>query len=103
MKKVLHLTILLILAISIMALAGCTGTGKDVVSGTGTVKFIDLEGGFYGISGDDGKNYDPVNMSKEFQEDGLQIQFEAKIRTDVATTRMWGTPVEITKIELCKT
>ncbi len=101
-----------------MALTGCATAGTsgpgasnpstpgspDVISGTGTVKFIDLEGGFYGIMGDDSKNYDPINnLGQEFEKDGLRVNFEAKIRTDIATTRMWGTPVEIIKIELCKT
>lgn len=65
----------------------------------GTVRFIDLEGGFYGIIGDDGKKYDPINLSREFQIDGLPVHFEAKVRDDVATIRMWGTPIEILKIE----
>ena len=99
MRKVLYLAILLVLVVAIVALAGCLGGGKDVVSGTGTVKFINLEGGFYGIIGDDGEHYDPINLDQEFQEDGLRIHFEAKVHEDVASTHMWGTIVEITNIE----
>lgn len=39
---------------------------QDIISETGTVKYIDLEGGFFGIIGDSGKNYDPINLSEEF-------------------------------------
>ena len=99
MRKVPYLTILSVLAVAIMVLTGCAGGGEDIVSGTGTVKFIDLEGGFYGILGDDGENYDPINLSQEFQEDGLRVRFEVKIREDVVSIHMWGTPVEIIKIE----
>ena len=99
MRKVLYLAILLVLVVAIVALAGCLGGGKDVVSGTGTVKFINLEGGFCGIIGDDGEHYDPINLDQEFQEDGLPVSFTAKIRKDVASTHMWGTMVEITRIE----
>jgi len=102
MRKVLCLTILVISVI--MAIAGCLNMGKggddeDIVSGTGTIKFIDLEGGFYGIIGDDGKYYDPINLSQDFQVDGLRVRFEAKIRDDIFGIHMWGTPIEILKIE----
>ena len=80
-----------------MAQASCEG--GDKVSGTGTVTYVDLEGGFYGIIGDDGERYDPINLSQTCQEDGLRVRFNAKIRDDVASTHMWGTMVEITKIE----
>ncbi len=103
MRKALYLTILLTLGIAILALTSCAGAGKDVVSRTGTVKFNELEGGFYGIVGDDGKNYDPINLREEFRKDGLSIRFQMKIREDITTTHMWGTPIEITKIELCET
>ena len=72
---------------------------EDIILKRGTVRFIDLEGGFYGIIGDDGKKYDPVNLSQEFQVDGLPVRFKAKVRDDVASIRMWGTPVEIVTIE----
>jgi len=99
MRKILYLTILLVLALALVALVGCVGEDVDVLSVTGTVRFIDLEGGFYGIVGEDGKNYVPTNLSQEFQEDCLPICFEAKIREDIANAYMWGTMVEITKIE----
>lgn len=102
MRKASCLTILMILAI--MAIAGCLnidkgGDDKDIVSETGTIKFIDLEGGFHGIIGDDGKYYNPINLSQDFQVDGLRVRFEAKIRDDILGIHMWGTPIEILKIE----
>ncbi|MCX8094738.1 MAG: hypothetical protein N3D74_00905 [Caldisericia bacterium] len=68
----------------------------------GTIKYIDLEGGFYGIVGDNGKNYLPINLSQEFKINGLRVKFEGKIRNDVMTIYMWGTPIEIIKIEIIK-
>lgn len=95
---------LLALAAALIVLAGCRsasqgGDEEDIVSGIGTVRFVDLEGGFYGIVGDDGKNYDPMDLSQQFREDGLRIRFEGKIRRDVASAHMWGTIVDITNIE----
>ncbi len=66
---------------------------------TATVKYIDLEGGFYGIESDAGDSYLPINLADEFKEDGLRIVFKMRERTDIMTTRMWGKTVEIVEIE----
>jgi len=70
---------------------------KDPISGNGTVVYQGVEGGFYGIVTDDGKHYDPMNLSPEYRIVGLKIYFEAK-KLDILTYRMWGTPISITKI-----
>lgn len=36
---------------------------EDAVRGTGMIRYIDLEGGFYGIIADNGKNYLPENYT----------------------------------------
>ena len=69
------------------------------ISGKGTVKFLDLEGGFYGIISDNGENYDPINLGKEFQVDGLRVRFDAKKRENLTSFHMWGTIIEIINIE----
>jgi hypothetical protein len=51
---------------------------ENIVVGTGTIEFLDFEGGFYGIISDDGERYDPLNMNQEFQVNGLRVYFEAK-------------------------
>ena len=40
----------------------------------GTVKYIDLEGGFYGIVDETGKEYLPLNLKDEFKVDGLKVE-----------------------------
>jgi heat shock protein HslJ len=67
-------------------------------SGVGTVRFIELEGGFYGIITPEGDNYLPLNLPEEFQVDGLQVTFSAREERDVSTVFMWGTPVRIDTI-----
>ena len=69
------------------------------INGTGTVIYNPIEGGFYGIVGDNGKNYDPLNLGKEFQVDGLRVHFEGIKREDMASFHMWGTLIEIINIE----
>lgn len=94
--------LLVLLALSLMAL-GCSSTQRngdgDLVEGTGTVQYVEVEGGFYGIVGDDGRNYDPRNLDESFKEDGLRVHFRARTVEDAVSIRMWGTIVSIISIE----
>ncbi len=87
--------------VGLLALAGCLPKigPPDVFTTTGTVQFIDLEGGFYGIVADDGSHYEPFGLPSEFQIDGLRVRFTARILKDAVSIYMWGTPIEILKIE----
>ncbi|MBN1633529.1 MAG: hypothetical protein JW917_05120 [Ignavibacteria bacterium] len=89
----------LILILFAMMLSG-NSFSQDKITITGTVKYLSFEGGFYGIAGDDGKNYEPRNLIEEFQEDGLKVKVTGKIRTDVMSYRQWGEILEITDIEI---
>ena len=64
---------------------------------SGVVKFIELEGGFYGIIGDNGINYNPVNLPKEFQENFLKVEGEASV-FDGMSFHMWGKLIQIENI-----
>jgi inhibitor of cysteine peptidase len=77
---------------------GCTQRTSDFAV-TGTIVFQQLEGGFYGIKGDDGKNYEPINLPREYQKEGLRVRVEAKQLKDFASIRMWGTVIEIVRIQ----
>lgn len=66
---------------------------------TGTVVFEDLEGGFWGIAGDDGHKYYPVDgLPEAVQTKGLRIRAEVEPAM-VMTTVMWGRTVQIVNIE----
>ncbi|MCX6088883.1 MAG: hypothetical protein NTX88_00620 [Candidatus Atribacteria bacterium] len=69
----------------------------------GTVLYVDLEGGFYGINGDDGQRYDPANLPADFKKDGLRIHFEARIKSNQENTHMWGKSIEIVSIVVADT
>ena len=70
----------------------------NVIETTGVVQHQDIEGGFFGIVADDGAKYDPGTLPEAFRKDGLKVKFTAH-KTNAMTTRMWGTTVEIEKIE----
>jgi hypothetical protein len=98
----IQIIVSLSLLISLAALATWAGEkqkGADILSGTGTINHIDLEGGFYGLIADDGQKYLPKDLPREFRVDGLRVRFQIKILTGVATIYMWGTPVEVLSIE----
>jgi inhibitor of cysteine peptidase len=69
----------------------------------GTIVFVDLEGGFYGIRGDDGRDYYPLLMDEPYRKDGLRVAFDYEPVKDTATIQMWGTPVNLTFIETIET
>jgi hypothetical protein len=66
---------------------------------TGTITHVELEGGFYGIIADNGERYFPLNLDQPYQVNDLKVRIEGKIRKNVMTMTMWGTPFEILKIE----
>jgi hypothetical protein len=70
----------------------------DIVSDTGTVQYVDLEGGFYGIVADDSTRYLPDSLGARFREDGLRVRFRGERRDDVMTAPMWGQPVRLIDI-----
>ena len=72
---------------------------ENIVSGTGTITFLNFEGGFYGIVSDNGDSYDPVNLAREFQVDGLRVRFEVRILQGVLSIHAWGKCVSILSIE----
>jgi len=72
---------------------------SDLIDITGTVKYIDLEGGFYGIVGPDGTHYEVVGLKKTFQIDGLKVRFRAEELHGISSAQQWGLIVKITHIE----
>ena len=102
-KSISFFTLLIIIVISFL-FAGCVpGSSPNQFTTTGTVTYIDLEGGFYGIIGDNQENYDPINLPDEFQQEGLRVRFTAKYRDDLASIHMWGRIIEILQIEAINT
>ena len=98
-----------------LAATGCTSTSgslpdadveedadlpppEDIVSGLGTVRYVELEGGFYGIVADDSTRYLPQDLGTDYREDGLRVRFRAAVQDSVMTMEMWGTPVELIDI-----
>jgi hypothetical protein len=102
MKKTKPIGVIAIIIIIVGLIFIFFGSGDSISEKTGTIQYIDLEGGFYGIIADDGSRYDPVNLMDsfpEFQEDGLRVKFSGNELKDHVSYHMWGTLIELTEIE----
>lgn len=86
---------------STLPLSACSRTSCGV-QGAGTIKYLGMEGGFYGIEADSGAHYRPIHLPKEFAQDGLRVRFCAEPLRDVMSFHLWGTPVEIVNVEPVK-
>jgi inhibitor of cysteine peptidase len=65
----------------------------------GTITYLNQEGGFYGIIGDDGTKYEPMNLDAKYQKDGLRVAFEYTPAQMPSTIHQWGMPVRLDSIE----
>lgn len=67
---------------------------EKLIRDIGVIKYIGLEGGFYGIIGRRGR-YDPINLPREFQQDGLRVRLTGKLLPDYSSFHMWGRMIEL--------
>ena len=90
---------LFIVVIILVIFSSCVENEDNLKDITGTVNYIDLEGGFYGITDEEGNKYDPVNLPEEYKEDGTRVRFSAKKLENYTSIHMWGKIIEITNID----
>lgn len=69
----------------------------------GTIRHISLEGGFYGIVTDKGLKLLPLNLAKQYRQDGAIIEFSGEYAKNLMTIQQWGKPFSIKEIKLIKT
>ena len=83
------------------ALSTAQAAGKSPVrvSGSGTVVFVSVEGGFYGIVCDNGTTYDPQNLPDQYRVNGLHVRFNATVLADQTSFHMWGTLIALDDIQ----
>ena len=94
-KKTLVFAILVMFILPF--LCGCEE--KEIIVGTGTIHYIELEGGFYGIVADTGEKYDPINLPTGFKEDGLKVAFKVGVLKNNYSIHMWGIVVKVIEIK----
>ena len=63
-----------------------------------SVRYVDLEGGFWGLEATTGELYELQHeMPEEFQKDGMKVEVKLEL-TQEASFRMWGQTALIIEI-----
>ena len=75
-----------------------TAPGDKAFRVSGTVKFLDLEGGVFVIRDDAGVQYNPTNLPEPFRQDGLSIEADAFRRDGMVSIAMVGPMIELSRI-----
>ncbi len=61
----------------------------------GKVVFQNLETGFWGIIGEDGREWRPVKMPEQLKHEGKTVEVTVEEADEDVSVFMWGTPVKI--------
>lgn len=97
-KKILLPVALIGGAVAIMFISKTASASESSKIGFfGTVTFVDLEGGFWGIIASNGEHYDPINLPTYAQKEGFKAYFTA-VPVEGPSTHMWGTLIKILTI-----
>jgi hypothetical protein len=86
---------LILIGIILLVFIGITGCqAKPIVMGRGTVKYVGVAGGFYGIVSQKSYNgtyfLDPIFTPFRFQHDGLHILYIGILQPDLGSIHGWG-------------
>ena len=80
----------------------CTDQGTEPATfQSGTVQFVEVEGGSWGIFADNGEHYRVPNLSPQFQKVGLRVEFFG-IPNDNPSIYMWGRGIDLFWIRAIK-
>jgi hypothetical protein len=94
-----RMVLLVACALTSVSFASCSHHDNcDTFEIEGAVRFIDVEGGCWLITATDGESYEPINLPREFREDGLLVEACLKRRRDLGSFCMVGEIVEIISI-----
>ena len=62
---------------------------------TGTITYQDFEGGFWGLAGDDGQRYEPLDpLPEEVLSEGCRVAAEVE-PAGMLSFKQWGRPVRV--------
>ncbi|MFQ3197726.1 MAG: hypothetical protein ACI8R9_000388 [Paraglaciecola sp.] len=75
-------------------------TVNEQVKFTGRVRFMTIEGGFYALYADDGRVFNPSNLAKKYQQDGLLVVVTGQILTDMMSYQQHGKMLQVTSIKI---
>ncbi|MDH3208307.1 MAG: hypothetical protein OEO79_17025 [Gemmatimonadota bacterium] len=84
--------------VGLAVLVGACGLTDPAFDADGVVRFVDVEGGCWGIDSA-GQRLEPINLPERFRVDGLRVSFQAEDAADVASICQIGRLVRLTEID----
>lgn len=90
--------IYLLIVVTIIVSQSLVFAAGSTLQLTGEICYVPTEDGLYGIAGDNGVKYQPLNLPRELRKDGLPVKFSAEIRDDIFSPITWGTTIKIKSI-----
>ncbi len=70
------------------------------VSFTGSITYIEVEGGFYGITANDGRKFLPIHLPEMLKQAGTLVSVEAVPAKATVGIHMWGEYIELQRISV---
>jgi len=64
----------------------------------GTIHFIALEGGFFGVIDTRGNQYVPLELAQSLQQDGLRVRIKGEVSKQTWGIHNWGQYLRINSI-----
>lgn len=81
-----------------LLVAGCE-IGE--IEHTGTITRVERDGGFWGIIvTKDSTRFRPTNLPVEFEQEGMEVEFEGYVLSEERVEGEWGIPIELTEVEV---
>lgn len=97
-------TALALAAVALFLTAGCNVVGEGgsdaaAVTITGTVDYLEIEGGHWTLVESDSSRYVPLSLPEAFRSDGLPVEARAVLRENRVSVCQCGPVVELKSIE----
>jgi hypothetical protein len=66
----------------------------------GTVLYVELSGGFWGVEDSNGQQWRPEKMPKALQKKGMFVELDCLVSKKTMSIFMWGTTIQITDYKI---
>lgn len=98
----LPLAVLFLAVLSGLVFTACQSPPReagDWQAFTGKVVYVSKFRGFWGIEADGLGKLNPMQLPEEFQQVGLRVSGEVRLRPDVVSVKAWGTVAEFRELQ----
>ena len=87
-------------SLTLLVLLLLVGCDLGEIEHTGTIMHVEREGGFWGIVTTDSTRFRPTNLPVEFEQEGMEVEFEGYVLSEERAEGEWGIPIELTEVEV---